>query len=162
MADMSGNASYFENNDDSNQLEFQQYVPSDNTDSDDSYQTLPANTSPKRYLLGRVTVRPSFWNTSVQEVTQYPYNINGDTILMLDKTIKTYDQWRWGKQSAKTMKKLKINGASFSGKAFHQNYRSSLFCSNLSCSYRTRTEIRGIDTSLLERKNYCRECKKKI
>ena len=91
MADMSGNASDAENNDNTNQPEFQEFVPSDNTYSDDSYQTLPANTSPKNDLLGRVTVRPSFWNTSVQEVTQYPYNINGDTILMLDKTIKTYD-----------------------------------------------------------------------
>ena len=69
---MSGNASDVENSDDPNQPEFQEYVPSDNTDSDDSYQTLPANTSPKRDLLRRVTVRPSFWNTSVQEVTQYP------------------------------------------------------------------------------------------
>ena len=70
MADMSRNASDVENNNDHNQPEFQEYVPSDNTDSDDSYQTLPVNTSPKKDLFGRVTVRPSFWNTSVQEVTQ--------------------------------------------------------------------------------------------
>ena len=69
MADMSGNASDVENNDDPNQPEFQEYVPSENTDSDDSYQTLPANTSRKRDLIGRVTVRRSFWNTSVQEDT---------------------------------------------------------------------------------------------
>ena len=139
-----------ENNDNSNQPEFQEYVPSDNTDSDESYRAPPANTSPKRDLLGRVTVQP-FWNTSVQEVTQCPYNINGDTILMLDKLIRTYDQCRWGKQSATTMKKLKIIFWKYILPKF-----GSLFCSNLSCSY--RTEFNWINTSMLGRKFYCREC----